>query len=428
MNWRKPCVLALLHMSGSGIPKILTEIRHAAQLSDQGQKEYQHQKLIRLLRYAHNHVPYYRRLLVQYGVIKNDVVNLENFRNIPVLTKKSIRTQKDRLHSDQRRYGQYRNTSGGSTGEPVMLLQDKMYSDWNIANKIWIKLEAGQEIGERELRFWGSERDLIEGKERLSIRMRNWLYNRKEFNTFRMTEKDMARYVEEWNRYNPLWIEAYVQSIYEFARFIQRQGIYIRPPDKGILTSAGTLYPHMQRAIAEVFRCKVYNRYGSREVGDIAFGQDMLKICFWNQYVEEIDGRIYVTNLNNFSMPLIRYDIGDMGELQGMTLQKIQGRVNDILRTADGVIDSAAVTTALYHDLHGNRFTSFCRYQLNQKTPGSFLLKVVVDDHKEWKKERSRLRHALVTVLGDVEVIIKEVKHIAPQKNGKYRYIRSEVA
>ena len=81
----------------------------------------------------------------------------------------------------------------------------------------------------------------------------------------------------------------------------------------------------MRADIEEAFGTKVYNFYGSREVSNLA-GECkkglMHTFDFWN-YLEVLDdnnqpvkegeeGKVVVTNLVNYSMPLIRYEIGDL--------------------------------------------------------------------------------------------------------------------
>ncbi|MFW6233303.1 MAG: hypothetical protein ACOC3Z_01425 [Nanoarchaeota archaeon] len=429
MNWRKPVVTLLLKIKGTRIIDNLNIIKKLDKLSEAHKKKYQKKKLQKILNFAYKNVPYYHKILSKFVV--NGNVDLDKFDEIPFLTKKELRSQnKDLLSKDYKKRKTFENTSGGSTGEPVRFIQDRTYDDWNIANKIYYKLKAGQDIGMKELRFWGSERDLLEGKEKFSIRLRNWLYNRREFNTFKMSEKDMYRYVKEWNKYKPSWVESYVQSIYEFAKFISDNGLKIHSPKNGILTSAGTLYPHMKKKIEKVFGCKVYNRYGSREVGDMAFGLDNLYLSFWNHYLEVINGKIYVTTLNNYSMPLIRYEIGDIGELSddGLSLTKVSGRVNSMIKTSKGNIDSAAITSALYFDLKGNLFTSFSKYQLVQKDKDVFELQVVISDTKKWVEEKNDILYVMKQILGKtVNLKFKEVKHIPSLDNGKYEYIRCEI-
>jgi len=431
MNWRKPVIYALLYLTGSKIPKNLKEIKRINKLSNKKLMQYQDEKLKKILLHAHDNVLYYTKILEKSKVVVNGRVNLDNFDKIPILTKEIIRNNFDDLHTKKLGKGWKYNTSGGSTGEPIKLIQDDQYLDWEIANKIWYKIQAGQEIGEKELRFWGSERDLLEGKESLKIRLRNWLYNRKEFNTFKMSEKEMFQYVEKWNEYKPHWVESYVQSIYEFARFIEKNKLNVYSPDNGILTSAGTLYPEMKRTIERVFKCKVYNRYGSREVGDMACGKDKLKLSLWNHKIEVIKDNLIVSLLINFTMPLIRYEIGDIGGMSKnlMYLTKIEGRKNNIIRLKDGrKIDSAAITSALYFDLDGNLLQSFSKYQFVQKKIDEFELNVIINDRILWKKEKKIIRDILIKILGrNIKLNLKEVKEIPASANGKYEYIRSEI-
>ena len=175
-----------------------------------------------------------------------------------------------------------------------------------------------------------------------------------------MSEGDMKNYVKIINKEKPKIIEAYVQSIYEFARFIRNNDLEVFSP-RGIITSAGTLYPEMKELIEEVFHTKVYNRYGSREVGDMACScekDEGLHLNIFNQYVEILNdklelckpgeiGKVYVTTLNNYSMPLIRYDIGDMAIPakneqcscgRGLPLiEKVVGRTGSMIKTKKGV-------------------------------------------------------------------------------------------
>ena len=425
VNWRKPAIYTLLYLSGSKIPKYLKEIRRVEKLSKDEAKKYQEEKLKRLLLYAYRNVPYYNKTLKEAKVFDDGKVNLNNFNKIPILTKDIIRKEGKNLYSKEKRKGVYENTSGGSTGEPVRFLQDKKYNEWNITNKLYYKLKAGQGIGEKELRFWGSERDLLEGQEKLSIRLRNWLYNRREFNTFKMSEKQMFEYVEKWNKFNPSWVECYVQSIYEFAKFVEKNNLRIKSPKNGILTSAGTLTAEMREKIEKVFGCKVYNRYGSREVGDMACGTGRLKISFWHQLVEAIEeknnlGKIIVTNLNSYAMPLIRYEIGDVGIVNGFEIEEVKGRVVNLFKTKAGdLIDGEFFTHEFYlKDWVG-------KFQVVQKDYELIEIKIVGEKNK---KDMQKIEKDIKKVMGqNCNVKWEFVDEIEPTKEGKYLYTVSEV-
>ena len=164
LNWRKPIILAALHLSGSKIPLILKEIDRVSLMSREEIIKYQEEMLKLLLLHAYQKVPYYHRILPESGVISDGDIHLENFSKIPLLTKDIIRKEGKNLYSsDYLHRKPYENTSGGSTGEPVRFIQDKEYDEWNIATKIHFNRVLGKQIGDREIKFWGSERDIIEG-------------------------------------------------------------------------------------------------------------------------------------------------------------------------------------------------------------------------------------------------------------------------
>jgi len=450
MNWRKPLIFGLLHVTGSKIPQYLKEIEELQYKPQDEIRGYQEEKLEKLLLHAYTNVPYYHRILPEVEVIKNGEVDLENFDKIPILTKEIIRKEGETLYSkDYKSRKSYENTSGGSTGEPVKFIQNKEYDEWNIATKIYFKTFANQEVGDKELRLWGSERDILEGKEKLSIRLRNWLYNRKELNSFRMSEKDMFEFVKKWNKFKPRWIEAYVQSVYEFGKFIKENNLNIHSP-KGVLTSAGTLYPEMKDLIEEVFKCEVFNRYGSREVGGIACNcgkYEELHVAIWHGYIEILDtnrnliqsgeiGKIYVTTLNNFSMPLIRYDIGDIGVRsekeqcscgRGMPLiKKVEGREISVFKTKEGKIVPGEFFIHFIGVVFNKGFIS--KFQVIQEDYDLIKIKVVIRDKIGFDNGKNEIINSIKKVMGqDCKVEFEFVDEIEPTKSGKYLYIICEV-
>jgi len=443
LNWRKPVIYSLLYLSGSRIPSCLKEITYLNQSSIKELKRYQEQKLQELLLHSCRYVPYYNEVLLKSGVVSNGKLNLNNWHNIPILTKDIIRTHSDNLVATDFQKNQrkpYCNSSGGSTGEPVSFWQDKIYNDWNVSNKIFYKLNGGQDIGKKELRIWGSERDLLVGEEKLSVRLRNWLYNRKEINAFKMSPDNMKIFVEQWNKFCPTWVEGYAQPLFEFARFLKEHEYKVSKP-RGIISSAGTLYPEMKMMMEEIYECPIYNRYGSREVGDIACsqGKEKLFLSPWNHYVEILNnhfepvqsfeiGKVYITTLNNFSMPLIRYAIGDIAEAGDNILEfnKVEGRETSVFKTREGKVISGEFFIHFIGVVFNKGFIS--RFQVIQENYNFIRIKIVLKNQEAFNKYKLNIVSSIKKVMGNsCEVKFEYVDKIDSLKNGKYLYTISKI-
>jgi phenylacetate-CoA ligase len=74
-------------------------------------------------------------VLGEAGAVRNGVVDLSRFHDIPFLSRDLIRNQFDRLTSKSLPESRkaYRNATGGSTGQPAQFLQDNVYWDVNVA-------------------------------------------------------------------------------------------------------------------------------------------------------------------------------------------------------------------------------------------------------------------------------------------------------
>jgi phenylacetate-CoA ligase len=436
INWRGPIISLLSALQGSKRMKYYRKVIGFSRMPEGKLKKLQKDKLEALLIHAHKHVPYYKEVLEQAGVVRNGQVNLRNFENIPILTKDILKERfSDLLSDDHEQRKSFENHSGGSTGEPTKFIQDKEYDDWNIANKMYYQYIGGKVPGEREVRIWGSERDFMGDKEKPILRIRNFFFNRVDLNAFTMTEEKMRQYVDFINRYRPSWIEGYVSPIYEMAVFIEKNDLKIVPP-KGCLTSAGTLYPQMRKKIEKVFNCPVWNRYGGREVGDAAIGRDDLRMSVWNQYLEVVKdgkalgpnkmGKVLMTTLNNYSMPLIRYDIGDIAQKSTKWgwLRRIEGRESEVFRTRDGKV----VPPQLFIHFLGVVMNdgSIKKFQVIQKSFDEIEVKIVISDKEGFEKSRNEIEELINKAMGyRCKIVWSEVEDIPKLASGKYVYIMS---
>lgn len=145
--------------------------------------------------------------------------------------------------------------------------------------------------------------------------------------------------------YRPEVIRGYASSVYMFAKYLKDMGVRSIKP-RTILTSAEMLFPQYRTTIEEVFGCKVYDYYGGREIGALAIECEehngfhisaenvLMEFIRDNEQVTDESGSIYVTNFRNYGMPLIRYDIGDIGKPSQESCNC--GRGLPIIKTLDG--------------------------------------------------------------------------------------------
>lgn len=443
MNWRKHAYLSYATLRGYRFPALLKQYEREYQ--DGLSSETTTMALSRLLRHCHQMVPYYAELLAEFS---SDEIARDPrgcLQNLPLLTKELIRENFQRLQStDNHSRNCQENTSGGSTGQPVRLVQDDEYRDASSAIQWLSQQQLGCPLGAPHVRLWGSERDLESGTKSRKARFFNWLTNTTWMNAFAMSPERMRGFIDALNRIRPRLIVAYAQSIYELARFAEREKIPVAP-QRAVLTSAGTLYPFMREKMAQVFRCEVYNLYGSREVSDIAWELPGLKGLWappWSNFIEIVDengaavppgveGNIVVTCLTNYAMPLLRYCIGDRGALlpeseaaDGVQmLSHVSGRNVDTFRRSDQtLVDGEYFTHLLY-------FRPWVwKFQVVQKSYDSILFRLVTTNGKPPRGELDEIAARSRLAMGDdCKVEFEFCDELPPLRSGKFRYTISEV-
>jgi phenylacetate-CoA ligase len=408
--------------------------------------------------FARSHVPYYHEQFRALGLSDAEISvrPLRALTELPLLDKSTLRGRVDDLRCDDLPLRDwYENASGGSTGEPVRFLQDRDYHLMSMAATSLFDDWSGYRQGEPKILLWGSERDLLVGRETLRHSLGQWLRNEYALNAFRMTESDMERFVATINHVRPTQVLAYVDAAYELARFIEKKKLAVHAP-KAVMTSAGTLFPHMRETIKRVFRAPVFNRYGSREVGDLASQCDRHLGLHVNPYTHHVEilradgspceagetGEIVVTPLANRAMPLLRYRIGDMGALAAAPctcgrhwplLSEVSGRVTDVFRRGDGTPVSPVYFIHFIGVTHHTDLDFIEKYQLVQEEPELIKMMLIpkhasLQRHDLDDEQKAVLVGIVKQVMGPscrLEVTI--VDHIPPEPSGKFRYTKSNL-
>lgn len=395
--------------------------------------------LAEVLTHAVTEVPHYRGRASAAAIAADPFGALAEF---PLLTRDVVRSEWRRMlaeSGDRSRWVE--NTSGGSTGEPVPLLQDRGHLDRTVAIREVYSSWAGGALGEPQLYIWGSERDLEQGRASLGNRVGNGLLRRQLLNAFMLTDETIREIVERLRRGRPRLVIAYAQAGYEVARYADRHGLEI-PPQRGMIATAGTLYDFMREQLESTFGCAVLNRYGSRETGDMAGECEHrrgLHVLPWCCHVEVLgpdgepvgpgeEGDVAVTGFTNRAMPLIRYLIGDRARLperdepcpckrRTQMLAAVTGRSVDMFSGADGrMVDGEYFTHLLY-------FRPWLRqFQVVQRAPDRVLYRLSLREPLPAADREEIVEKTRLALGPGCEVDFEEVDEIAPSASGKLRY------
>lgn len=408
----------------------------------------QRTKLFQLIQYASQNIPYYRKVVQErYITFHEDTIDVD-IKKFPILTKEVIRKHFHELYQF-RDHTYYQNSSGGSTGEPVILYQDRFYHDWSFAAKILFDSWAGRKIGEPMVKLWSSTQDILREGFGLKEYFRQQLYGLTMLNCLEMKEEDMNEYVKKINAIKPKLILAYTNSMNLFARFIQEHQLTIHPV-RAIMTSSGVLFPEIRSRIEEVFHTtSIFDRYGSREVGDIACNcknSQGLHLVPDIHYLEIVDdegkslppgqsGNILITLLTNYTMPLIRYKIGDLGIMSlGKnqcghdlpTLEKVIGRINASFKNKFGDF----IITGIFYPLFYFK-EDIKQFQMIQEEVDLILINLVLTEKGKLTDMRNYFREIeakIEKIMGHKTTVQFHIlDEIKPSPSGKYLYAFSKI-
>jgi phenylacetate-CoA ligase len=435
--------------TGRHILERLDELNRTQWLGRDELMALQRAKLLHLVEYAYQYVPYYRHTFDKVGFRPSDLRHApDSFRCIPLLTKAIVRENlEDLLTTEpQRRKQLTKVTTSGSTGHPLVFWQDHDFRD-SVTADIQRHIEwAGAKMGQLHAYIWGANFE-ADSAQALRTRLIDWEWNRFLTNAFLLTNESLAAFADRVQRQHPRVLYGYASSLYRFAQFA-RQSPQLDITSDGIISSAEVLLPAVRQFIEETFHCRVFDRYGTKELGGVACeceGHTGLHISAENNFVEVVhDGRptrgeevgaIVVTNLNNKGMPFIRYSIEDDGAWHEESdcscgrssprLKTLEGRLVDTFKTCDGRTAWSGFAGAGYSCLANPAIKQF---QIVQKSLDHMVVRLVRAGDVP-QANLDELVRTIHTAFGDnVEVEFEFPEEIPVLPSGKHRYAISELS
>lgn len=393
----------------------------------------QMKKLSALLRFAYEHVPFYRKAFRERGAEPGDIKTIKDLQSLPVIDKTFVNDHYQEFLPDIDFPDRLKVSTSGSSGEIMHFYWHPRYLHMKSAANHRFEQWTYKGLTGRHFKFAGP----IHGSDHGEIFMqkdyksRSWI-----FNTQDLSDRVLDNMIHEIQKNRPDTISGYPSIIHLIANQIHEHGHALPGYPAAIMTTSEVVHAGARAKIEDVFRTKVFDWYGMIEgcasAGQCEAGNYHMNMEYNLMEFIEIDGikRIVGTNLENTAFPLIRYDTGDTAEFagyhcpcnRGLPVMKLSGgRIKNFIRTPGG--NKYLHTQFFNHILDSNVH----EYQVIQNSIDSvdvFLVKS--SSFKE--NDLAKIRINLADLLGEnMSVRIHMVEHIPRGPRGKYQAVISNM-
>lgn len=339
-------------------------------------------RLEKLISHAKETVPYYME--------QRSARELSDFQ---VINKNLIRDNFDAFMSSEYTKEQlFSKRTSGSTGAPFQIFHHKSKKLQNTADTLYFAKKAGFQLGQKliYLRNWGQN----QSKNRFAAFMQN-IYMHPVFN---LKDEEIADLIQKITTdKSPKSMLSYASALTTICNYLCK--IESPPLDvnmKSIIAMSEYLNPDIKEKLKYYFGVEGLSRYSNIENGIIAqqFPGSSIFHINWASYVVEIleldsnepvalgkPGRIVITDLFNYCMPLIRYDTGDIGYMKNADpfnaapyLEHVEGRKIDMIYNTKGELITSYITYRM------SKYDKIKQFQFIQEERTTYIIKLNVFD------------------------------------------------
>ncbi len=371
---------------------------------------------------AASQLPFYRE---RFG---GDAIEPRNLQRLPILARAQVPHLLNSVRAmDPSRSNLIAARSAGSTGMPVDFVWSARHQSSRIAARVRYLRANGWNLFARSAWLVSTRPESTDA----------WVVTRGRFLGARFASHlgDLEQEAEWLRKLDPLYLYAFPVNLDGLARVFEssrwRLGSLRR-----IFSGSEILEDSMRERLRRVFGVEVSDNYGSTEAF-LAWEcpQGSYHVNAEHVLLEIVDeggrpaapgamGRVLVTTLHNYLMPLIRYEIGDYAIAArgscgcGRTLPLI-GRIlgREINLFLDGN-RKRFVPWPLFKPLTAREWIT--QYQVVQRDVGRFLIRFV-SDRELTSQEETEIRAHFETVTGAPAVIeFERLERIPRAPSGKF--------
>jgi len=336
--------------------------------------------------------------------------------------------------------------TGGTTGVPIIVYKDANNRSFTWASYYRWYEWMGINYYDKTATLWGAPTVTRKSlKQKLYDTIIHYIQNELRINSFDLSEDKMWNTYKELSLFRPFILKGYLSALLDFASFLDRNNLSgIRP--KALSSTTETLLPHHRSFLTDIFKAPIYDQYGCGELSAISYECPAHKglhinmehmVCEIldenNQSVIDTKGRVVGTDLDNFVMPFIRYENGDLSSISSKKctcgvnqplMNSIDGRTIDTIILKTGEKMHGVFITDILYEL-GILTDIVQKFQVYQDHPGEIDLRIQCE-----KTLEAQLQKKLLHVLHGFffKVNYSEHKLLQNEPNGKFKYIINKIS
>lgn len=416
---------------GKGFWEKLKSYESRAAWSPERLAEYRDSRLRAMVKHCYETVPYYRRTFKEGGVSPNDIRELADLSKLPILTKEVVNKNPKEFLSSAYAGKTINHHTSGTTGSGFVFAitpesQDEQWACW------WrFRRALGIEFGTPQAMFGTQKVVPVKQKKPPFWRM-NLAEHRVYFSAFHESDRNLAAYCEKLIRERIPWIHGYPSLLAPIAAFAAAHDIGF-DDIRFVTTGAENLLESQAALIENAFGVRPYQHYGMCE-GIANFSEnldhrmfvdeDFAAVEFVGQPGEAVC-RIIGTTLTNFAMPLLRWDVGDVGRVKTHAdgrreVISLDGRAEDSVILPDGTC-VGKLDHVFKDTIH------IAEAQIHQHADHSITVYAKKTQEDVSEDERIARMQFAKSFTCEVPIRFEYVEAVPRAKSGKLRFVVSEI-
>lgn len=424
-------------------------------------KKIQFRQLRSLIKHAYYNVPYYRKKWKKLNIDINSIQAINDIKKLPLINKEILRRnyydfiadnypKKPIIDSLEKSKLRLTTKYAYETGHPTIITDEgskifALFSSGTIGPSLPILYDRRAWIYAESIYL----RSFIEeGYNLLKPIVYHWStpFKKRIYNYFGILRKvqifpEMSeeKQIQILKNMDPEFIFYPPTALFFLSKRIKELDIILSP--KAIFTSGEILTPKMRCFIEKVFNTSVFDHYSASEFDYISWQCEKKNLYHINTdsvILESINsenlsgyGEAVITNLFNYLMPLIRYNVGDVLKLKSIDytcgckrglplMEKIGGRASKVIKLNSG---KTFVPHSVIDNLAGIK--ELKKFRIIYKGQNRFLVKVNIDN--ELKRVSNRVRENLRRLFKeDIKIVIERASNISKEKSGKINLLVKE--